>query len=135
MYDVNTETISEAGVLKPNVKSNTEFISIAYTDVMGATISSSNLDQLKVQYISFGDKGVVEDLIIRNYLTKSGNQIPTSIDTDKKVFVTNAYKKIFNRVPNEYEIFYLSDLLSKDPNITAEMFYYSLMTSNEYRQF
>ena len=135
VYDVNDETISAAGVQKPNVKSNTEFISIAYTDVMGTTVSAGNLNELKTQYLAFGDKGVVEDLIIRNFMNKSGNTIPTSIGTDKKAFVTNAYKKVYNRVPNEYEIYYLTDLLNKNSSITAEMFYYSLMTSNEYRQF
>ena len=135
VYDVNDETISAAGVQKPNVKSNTEFISIAYTDVMGTTVSAGNLNELKTQYLAFGDKGVVEDLIIRNFMNKSGNTIPTSIGSDKKAFVTNAYKKVYNRVPNEYEIYYLTDLLNKNSSITAEMFYYSLMTSNEYRQF
>ena len=135
VYDVNDETISAAGVQKPNVKSNTEFISIAHTDVMGTTVSAGNLNELKTQYLAFGDKGVVEDLIIRNFMNKSGNTLPTSIGTDKKAFVTNAYKKVYNRVPNEYEIYYLTDLLNKNSSITAEMFYYSLMTSNEYRQF
>jgi hypothetical protein len=135
VYDVNDETISAAGVQKPNVKSNTEFISIAHTDVMGTTVSAGNLNELKTQYLAFGDKGVVEDLIIRNFMNKSGNTIPTSIGSDKKAFITNAYKKVYNRVPNEYEIYYLTDLLNKNSSITAEMFYYSLMTSNEYRQF
>ena len=135
VYEVNDETISAAGVQKPNVKSNTEFISIAHTDVMGTTVSSSTLNELKTQYIAFGDKGVTEDLIIRNFLNKSGTTITTSIGSDKKLFITNAYKKIYNRVPNEYEIYFLSDLLTKNSAITAEMFYYSLMTSNEYRQF
>jgi hypothetical protein len=135
VYEVNDETISAAGVQKPNVKSNTEFISIAHTDVMGTTVSAGNLNELKTQYLAFGDKGVVEDLIIRNFMNKSGNTIPTSIGADKKAFITNAYKKVYNRVPNEYEIFYLTDLLNKNSSITAEMFYYSLMTSNEYRQF
>lgn len=135
VYDVNDETISAAGVQKPNVKSNTEFISIAHTDVMGTTVSAGNLNELKTQYLAFGDKGVVEDLIIRNFMNKSGNTIPTSIGNDKKAFITNAYKKVYNRVPNEYEIYYLTDLLNKNSSITAEMFYYSLMTSNEYRQF
>lgn len=135
VYEVNDETISAAGVQKPNVKSNTEFISIAHTDVMGTTVSAGNLNELKTQYLAFGDKGVVEDLIIRNFMNKSGNTIPTSIGADKKAFITNAYKKIYNRVPNEYEIFYLTDLLNKNSSITAEIFYYSLMTSNEYRQF
>ncbi len=135
VYAVNDETVSEAGVQKPNVKSNTEFISIAHTDVMGTTVSSSNLNELKTQYTAFGDKGVTEDLIIRNFLNKPGNTIPTSIGSDKKLFITNAYKKIYNRMPNEYEIYFLNDLLTKNSAITAEMFYYSLLTSNEYRQF
>lgn len=135
IYAVNTETISEAGVKKPYVKSNTEFISITYTDIFGATVPSSQLTKLQIGYLSFGDKGVLEDLLIRSFLNKSGKTLPTTIGSDVKLFVSDAYKKIYNRLPNEYEIYYLENLISKNPTITAEMFYYALMTSNEYRQF
>jgi hypothetical protein len=135
VYGVNTETISEAGVKKPNLKTNTEFISIAYTDIFGTTIPVSQLSKLQTGYLAFGDKAILEDRIIRSFLNKSGKQLPSSIGSDKKLFITDAYKKVYNRLPNEYEIFYLENLLSTESTITAEMFYYALMTSNEYRQF
>ena len=135
VYAVNTETVAEAGVKKPNVKTNTEFISITYTDIFGATIATSKLSEMQNGYLAFGDKGILEDLIIRALLNQNAKQIPASIGSDIKTFVVDAYKKIYNRMPNEYEIFYLEDLLKKNSGISAEMFYYALMTSNEYRQF
>lgn len=135
VYAVNTETVSEAGVKKPNVKTNTEFISITYSDIFGGTVPSTQLTKLQTGYLAFGDKGILEDLIIRGFLNKSGKKFPTTIGSDVKLFISDAYKKIYNRLPNEYEIYYLEDLITKNPNITAEMFYYALMTSNEYRQF
>ena len=134
-YVVDSETISEAGVKKPYLKSNTEFVSIAYTDIFGSTISTTQLDKLQTGYLAFGDKGILEDLIVRNFLNKSSKQLPTTISTDVAGFITDAYKKVYNRLPNEYEVYYLKELISKNPSITAEMFYYALMTSNEYRQF
>ncbi|MCX6183172.1 MAG: hypothetical protein NT150_14755 [Bacteroidetes bacterium] len=135
VYAVNSKTISEAGVQKPSVKTNTEFISITYTDIFGTTVPATQLTKLQTGYLAFGDKGVLEDLLIRNFLNKSGKNLPAAIGSDVKLFISDAYKKIYNRLPNEYEIYYLENLISKNPSITAELFYYALMTSNEYRQF
>ncbi len=135
VYAVNTETISEPGVKKPNLKSNTEFISITYTDVFGTTIPNSQLSKLQTGYLAFGDKGILEDLIIRNFLNNNAKKLPATIGSDVKGFIMEAYKKVYNRMPNEYEVFYLQDLILKNPAMTAELFYYALMTSNEYRQF
>lgn len=137
IYKIQDVEIMEPGALKPNVKTSTEYISIAYSDVFGSTISTDLLKNLKKNYISFGDVGVTEDLIIRNFLNNSAAQIPSKIDmnNDIKQFVINAYKKVYNRTPNEYEQWFLTNLIQNNSDITPDVVYYSLMTSNEYRQY
>ncbi len=137
VYEVNDVEISQPGVEKPNVKTNTQFISIAYTDVFGNTISQGNLSDLETVYLSFADKSVVEDLIIRNFLNQSGTTIPTEAEMveDPNAFVTGAFNKIYNRNPNEYELWYLSNEINESSTVTPELFYYALLTSDEYRQY
>lgn len=137
IYKIQDVEIMEPGALKPNVKTSTEYISIAYSDVFGSTISTDLLKNLKKNYISFGDVGVTEDLIIRNFLNNSAAQIPskTEMNNDIKQFVVNAYKKVYNRTPNEYEQWFLTNLIQNNSDVTPDVVYYSLMTSNEYRQY
>ena len=137
VYRVNDIQVNQAGAEKPNVKTSTEYISIAYSDAFGANIPTSKLEELKKIYISFGDVAVTEDLIIRNFLGDGAADLPTeeSMNNNPEQFVINAYKKIFNREPNEYEIWFVKDCIEKNSSITPLVVYYSLMTSNEYRQF
>ena len=127
----------EPGALKPSVKTSTEYISIAYSDIFGSTISTDLLNDLKKNYISFGDVGVTEDLIIRNFLNNSAAQIPSKAEMNNNIkqFVIDAYKKVYNRTPNEYEQWFLTNHIQNNSDVTPKVVYYSLMTSNEYRQY
>lgn len=137
VYQVTDVVVAQAGAEKPNVKTSTEYISIAYSDAFGANIPTSKLDALKTIYITFGDVGVTEDLIIRNFLADGAADVPSQseMEADVDQFVIDAYKRIYNRVPSEYELWFVKDCIQKDSNISPFVVYYSLMTSNEYRQY
>lgn len=137
IYQVDDIEVNQAGAEKPNVKTSTEYISIAYSDAFGSTIPTSKLEELKQIYISFGDVGVIEDLIIRNFLGDNAADIPTQqeMEANPEQFVKDAYKKVFNREPNEYELWFVKDCIEKGEGVSPLVMYYSLMTSNEYRQF
>ena len=137
IYNVNNVAVSQDGVAKPNVKSTIEFISIAYSDLYGNTIDQTKLTDLGKAYDAFGDKKLIEDLIIRNFLNANGVAIPTVIAMNANVnlFVINTYKKFYNREPNEFELWQLTSLIQSDANTTPELIYYAFMTSNEYRYY
>jgi hypothetical protein len=71
-------------------------------------------------------------------LNESAVQIP-QIDRASELtiqnFVTYTYKKLFNRTPDEYELWFVTDMLQKDSELTSELIYFSLMTANEYRYY
>ena len=77
-------------------------------------------------------------MIIRKFIDEGGNNI-TTIDKRStnsiESFVTEVYKKLYNREPNSFEKWHLSDLISNNDQITAEIIYFSIMTSNEYRYY
>ncbi|MBT8195356.1 MAG: hypothetical protein HKO56_02215 [Bacteroidia bacterium] len=137
LYEVNPVTVEQDGANKNNLKSDFEFISIAYSDLFGTTISRDDLVDLSLAYASFGDRKLVEDMIIRNFLNSSSVNIPTSTQmrSDIPQFISDTYGKLFNRAPNEFESWYVVNLIENDMSITSEIVYYSFMTSNEYRYY
>lgn len=137
IYGVNTTSVTQDGVAKPNLKSTVEFISIAYSDLFGNTIDLNTLTRLETAYSAFGDKKLIEDLIIRNALNAPGVIIPTIAEMQANVplFIINTYKKFYNREPNEFELWQLTNQINNDADITPELIYYAFMTSNEYRYY
>ena len=138
IYKLDDVTIEQNSANKDHLKSTTEFISIAYSDIFGTVISTNKLADLTTIYKAFGDKKLIEQMVIKNFLNEPTIQIPqidrSSMSTINN-FVTDAYKKLYNRNPDEYELWFVADLITKDDDLTAELVYYSLMTSNEYRYY
>jgi hypothetical protein len=138
LYEVEPVDVSQQGGSgKNNVKSTTEFISIAYADIFGTNISSSYLQALNTVYTAFGDKKLIEDRIIRSFLNDSAAVIPASVNVngDTTLFIVNTYKKIYNRDPNEFEKYYSVQQIRSNPYMNARVIYYALMTSDEYRYY
>ena len=137
-YHVNNVNITQNSANKDHLKSTTEFISIAYSDIFGTVITNDKLADLSTMYTAFGDKILLEEMVIKNFLNESAVQIP-QIDRTSELtiqnFVTDTYKKLFNRTPDEYELWFVTDLIQKDTVLTAELIYFSLMTANEYRYY
>jgi len=135
VYEVNTEQVTKTGTNKTNLKTNLEFISICYSDLFGTSITNDKLIILSTAYESFGDKKLMGDIIIRNFLNTPGAQIPSKqfMTNDLDGFITNSYKKFYNRTPSEMELWSLKNIINTDTSITPEQLYYSFLTSNEYR--
>jgi hypothetical protein len=137
-YNINDVNITQNAVVKDHLKSTTEFISIAYSDIFGTVITTNKLAELSTMYKAFGDKKLIEEMVIKNFLNEPTIQIPqidrTSVATIQN-FVTDSYKKLFNRTPDEYELWYVAESIVMDSDLTAELVYFSLMTANEYRYY
>ena len=137
-YQLNDVTIENNTANKDHLKSTTEFISIAYSDIFGTVISTNQLTDLTRIYKAFGDKKLIEQMVIKNFLNEPSIQIPqidrSSISTINS-FVQNVYTKLYNRTPDEYELWFAADMITKDNDLSSELIYFSLMTANEYRYY
>ena len=137
-YQLNDVTIENNTANKDHLKSTTEFISIAYSDIFGTVISTNKLADLTRIYKAFGDKKLIEQMVIKNFLNEPSIPIPqidrSSINTINS-FVLNIYTKLFNRTPDEYELWFISNMIENDTDLTSELIYFSLMTANEYRYY
>lgn len=135
LYEVNQVTVSESDISKENLKSELEFLSLAYNDLFGTTLTENQLFSLAQAYSSLGDKNLIVDILIRNFLNAPGANVPSSqaMRSDINRFITDTYKKFYVREPGEYELWYLRSLIQNDPDMTPEMLYYAFLTSDEYR--
>ncbi|CAN5596861.1 hypothetical protein BH11BAC2_BH11BAC2_05190 [soil metagenome] len=136
-YGLNDVNVNQPGANKTTAKTTTEFISIAYADLFGSTISQSNLVKLNTAYNSFGDKKLIEDRIIRNFLNDTNLVFPTvpAVNGDTGVFISNTYKKFYNREANAFEVYYLKEQIRLNIAMNPLTIYYALMTSDEYRYY
>ena len=137
IYEVNDVNVQDPNANKDYVKSLTEFISIAYTDLFGEAISQNELQALAVPYSGFGDLKLIEELIIKNFLNDQSVNIPTDQEMRANVdqFLMDTYQKFLNRFPNEFELWHMKNLIEENQDVTPELVYYSIMTSNEYRYY
>ena len=116
LYQVNQVTTSQTSGNKSTAKTTTEFISIAYSDLFPTTISNAKLIELNTAYSSFGDKKLIEDRIIRQFLADTVTiLLPTkqAMRNDISYFITKSYNKFFNRAPTEFEKNYLKNHMSQ----------------------
>jgi hypothetical protein len=137
-YQLNDVPIENNSANKDHLKSTIEFISIAYSDIFGTVISTNKLAELSTIYKAFGDKKLIEQMVIKNFLNEPSIQIPQidrSSSSTINIFVQNMYTKLYNRTPDEYELWFVADMIQKDITLTSELIYFSLMTANEYRYY
>ncbi|MEZ5174482.1 MAG: hypothetical protein R2850_13500 [Bacteroidia bacterium] len=137
IYEVNPVSARKDQINKGIPKSTVEFISIAYSDLFGETIPQNSLGKLTLLYLAFGDKHLIEDMLIKNMLNSPSVSLPSNqnMRNDIPLFVNNAYLKLYNREPNELEAYTLGQSISDDTDLTPELIYYSMMTSDEYRYY
>ncbi|MEX1188826.1 MAG: hypothetical protein WED33_06165 [Bacteroidia bacterium] len=137
VYEVDPVTSRKDDINKGIPKSTVEFISIAYSDVFGNTISQNNLSRLTLLYLAFGDKRLIEDLLVKNMLNSPNVSLMSNsqMRSDIPGFVQTIYSRLFNREPNELEAFSLEKSIIDDTELTPELIYYSMMTSDEYRYY
>ena len=137
VYEVNDVQVSKEKIGKGIPKTTVEFISIAYSDLVGSTISQNDLSRVTLLYLAFGDKRLIEDLLIKNIVNSPVVNIPTEeiMRNDISAFINSTYLKLFNREPNEVELYTLRKQISENTNITPKLVYYAMMTSDEYRYY
>jgi hypothetical protein len=137
LYEVDEVEVAQPGVEKNKLKSDLEFISLAYSDLFGTTLNDNQLLALVQGYNAVGDKGLIADVIIRNFLNSPGADVPTAqqMRADISAFVQQTYKRFYVREASAYELWFFENLITNDPEISPEMIYYAFLTSDEYRFF
>ena len=87
LFEVENVEINQASADKNRLKTDIEFVSIAYNDLYGQNISQGELDDIITVYKSFGDKSLVIEMIIRKFISNEDVKNKFGVDPSKVIDV------------------------------------------------
>ena len=133
-YLVNTEVLLPANAFKTKLKTDQQYAAILHANLFQQALSANELYDIAQCIESIGDKEVAREVLISNFMNKSGVQMPTDsvMRADIDNFVYETYKRFLIREPTEAEVTYFRNYITSDPNVTPELVYFSFALSNEY---
>ncbi len=113
IYEVEEQELYQNASEKRNLKSTTQFISIAYNDLFGTAITTDELTKFDIALQAFGDKAVLQDMIVKSMINRGGVQIVDNnvMRADISAFVESTYLRFYNRKPTEFEAWKMKDMI------------------------
>ncbi len=134
LYEVNPTYLYQNNSEKTQLKSADQFISILHADLFNYPPSSQYLNDLSEVFLSFGDKGLMNHILLENLLTLSVPFLPSSsaMRSNPDQFVVDTYLRFYNRLPTEYEKHFFVDFIQKDTTLTPQQVFSAFVQSNEY---
>lgn len=119
------------------LKTPSQFISIAWSDLTGSNIDPQLRDNLQATWESFGDEHMAAELIIRNLVSRPEVQIPedSSMRKDPGGFIRDACLRFYNRKPDPWEAWEMERNIHNDSSgkLNPSLIWIGIMTSEEYR--
>tara|TARA_B100000683_G_scaffold170534_1_gene164295 strand:+ start:3844 stop:4368 length:525 start_codon:yes stop_codon:yes gene_type:complete len=133
-YIVNTELILPANAFKTKQKTDQQYVAILHANLFQQALSANELYDVAQCVESIGDKEVAREVIISNFMNKSGVIMPSDsmMRADIDGFIYETYKRFLVREPTEAETTYFKNYINSDPNVTPELVYFAFALSNEY---
>ncbi|MCB9186018.1 MAG: hypothetical protein H6601_04655 [Flavobacteriales bacterium] len=137
LYEVNEETILPPNANKTKLKTDQQYIAILYANLFQTALSSDDLFEASECIQSIGDKDLVHEVLISNYMNKPGVILPTNEEMRANVdgFITETYNRFLVRNPTEAERQYFKNYINTHPNVRPELVYFSFALSNEYQYY
>ncbi len=134
IYDLGDKAVYSNSAEKTRQKTPTQFISILYADLKQTGISNNELNDLSVVNSAFGDKGLLNQVLISHYMNNTGVVLPTNAamraDLDK--FIDETFIRFYQRKPSSYEKYFFKNKIANDAAITPELVYSAFALSDEY---
>lgn len=137
VYEVK-ETPSYGNNLNKNkAKSNIEYHSILTTNLFQKPSSVNELTRTDRVIQSCGDKSLINEVIISNYMNTTNVKLPSrKFMTDStERFIEETYIRFYIRRPTEAEKTWFRNFINSNknnPNFTPELVYTSFAASDEY---
>lgn len=134
IYDLGNQVVYTSASQKTKQKTATQYLSILYADLKQTTIPNNELTNLSQVNLAFGDKGLVNEVLVSHYMNNPGVVLPTAayMRANLDQFIIDTYIRFYQRKPTSYELYGLRKLITDDPNMTPELVYSSFALSDEY---
>jgi len=133
-YKIVDQTANDININKSKPKTEGKYISILYANLFQNALPINKLVATINVIQSVGDRAIVYEVILSNYMNTSGTKMPTNVEmrADLDKFIIETYLRFYLRYPSELEKSYFRNYISSDPNIKPELVYISFAASDEY---
>jgi len=133
-YEVINQTATDISLNKNKAKNEAQFISILYANLFQNALPINKLIATQNVIQSVGDRSLVYEIILSNYMNTPGTVIPTdeTMRADLDKFIIDTYKRFYLRIPSELEKSFFRNYISADPKIKPELVYIAFAASDEY---
>jgi hypothetical protein len=133
-YGLLDQELYEDKTLKTKNKSESEYISILYTNLYQKPISPNELYKTQNVVYSIGDRTLAYEMLLSNYFNQGSVQIPSNnkMRSGLDSFILETYKRFYLRYPSEAEKTWFRNYIEANPDATVEMVYTAFAASDEY---
>ena len=133
-YGLLDQELYEDKTLKTKNKSESEYISILYTNLYQKPIAPNELYKTQNVVYSIGDRTLAYEMLLSNYFNQRTVQIPSNNTMRGRLdsFILETYKRFYLRYPSEAEKTWFRNYIEANPDATVEMVYTAFSASDEY---
>jgi hypothetical protein len=133
-YGLQDQVVYEDKTQKTKRKSESEYISILYTNLYQQPISPNQLYKTQQVVQSIGDRTLAWEMLLSNYFNKPGIQMPdeTFMRAETDSFINMAYRRFYLRRPGEAERAWFRNFIRNRSDATVEMVFTAFAASDEY---
>lgn len=133
-YQITPQNLYPTNAGKVKLKTDGQYVSILYANLFQTALSSNELFRITQCIESVGDKDLVREVIISNFMNKSDVILPTNEEmrADIDAFLEATYERFYVRKMTEAERTWFRNYIESNPNVTPELVYFSFALSNEY---
>ena len=134
LYEVDKMQVLPPSAEKDKLKTESQYVAILYANLFQQALSAKDVLDVSDLIMSVGDKEVIHEIVISNFMNKSGVLMPTAstMRNDPEQFVIDAYERFFIRPPTQIEITWLVNYINSNQQVTPELVYFAMSTSKEY---
>lgn len=137
VYQLNEINATSYNANKNKLKTTNQYISILHANLFQQALSANELVEISRCIESIGDKQVAHEIILSNFMNKSGVIIPSDslMREDIDAFIEETYKRFYVRDITEAEREFFKNFFESNPDVSAEMVYMAFSLSNEYQYY
>jgi hypothetical protein len=137
VYGVQEVVVHGDNLEKDKSKSNIEFHSILSTNLFQKPASINELTRMDRVMQSCGDKTLINEVLIGNYMNTSNVKLPSRkrMTDSTERFVEETYIRFFIRRPTEAEKTWFVNFINankSNPNFRPELVYTAFASADEY---
>ena len=135
VYSINQIQANAYNANKTKLKSPSQFISILYANLFQKALSANELVEITRCIESVGDKELVHEVIISNFMNRDEVTLPSDslMRADLEAFIEETYRRFYVRDITAAEREFFINFFNANPDVSAEMVYTAFSLSNEYQ--